>query len=87
MKNAKMSGTRPKCPLCHVWTDVRKVEMTPGYNPDMEHYCCDYCKVGWYELPKSRNKKISGSNYEMARQAYDPEDRPKKLPSGRPENR
>lgn len=82
MLSINIIGPVPKCPKCRNHVDIRAVAIESGFNPDYQHFNCDYCEIGWYELPGSRKKRLVGSEG-SARAAYDPEDRPKKLPSGR----
>lgn len=64
----------PECPGCHGYKTVRQVPLEPGYDPRLEHWCCDYCKIGWYQYPGQVKKQITGT-VESARAAYVPREK------------
>ena len=63
--------TKPSCPRCHTFKNVRHVPTEPGYNPQLEHLCCDSCKIGWFQLPHATNIRLGGT-MAAARAAYVP---------------
>ncbi len=80
--NLAIEGPKPKCIRCRSTQDIRRVSIERGYNPDLIHYVCDYCEIGWYELPGKRAVRLSG-DFSTAQRAYTREGRPPKLESGR----
>lgn len=61
----------PECPVHHGFKDVRQVPVQPGYDPKLEHWCCDWCKIGWYQYPVQSKKHFTGTAA-GARAAYVP---------------
>jgi hypothetical protein len=70
-------GAGVTCPSCHGWKETREVPMEKGYNQTLRHFVCDHCEIGWYELPRSRQKRLTGG-MEAAKRAYVAEGRPEK---------
>jgi hypothetical protein len=60
-----------KCPGCHGTKETHQVRPLPGYDPQLEHWVCDHCQIGWYQRPSQVNTRVGGT-LEAARAAYVP---------------
>lgn len=72
----RWKGRMPKCPVCHRGEKVRAVEPDPSF-PKLKKYCCDRCRIGWYNpVGRGATGRLHGTA-ESARAAYE---LPKKKP-------
>jgi hypothetical protein len=60
-----------KCPHCH-GMNTRLIPRATGESPELRHWVCDPCKIGWYIVKGAPFKGWGYVDIESARKAYVP---------------
>ena len=54
----KFKSRSKKCPVCSENARKTEAQYDPKAYLGFEHWCCDKCKIGWYDKPGARGKII-----------------------------